>query len=253
MCSELQRLEQQLTSVRAALRGLPEGKLVCVRNKSYFKWFHSDGHSNTYLPRRNRQLAEQLAIKKYLQLQEADILREQKAINAYLKHHRTCLASQQLLAEDSGYSQLLSPYFQTESEELQQWANAPYDRNTAYPEHLVHHTCLGFPVRSKSEAIIVMLLHANRIPFRYECALELGDTTIYPDFTIRHPRTGKIFYWEHFGMMDDPTYSKNAFSRLQLYASEGIYPSLQLLTTYETQETPFNSVLATDMIRYYFL
>ena len=253
MCSEQQRLEQQLSSVRAALQGLPEGKLVCVRNKSYFKWFHSDGHNNTYLPRSNRRLAEQLAIKKYLQLQEADILREQKAINAYLKQHSTFTASQQLLAEDSGYSQLLSPYFQAESEELQQWANAPYDRNTAYPEHLVHQTCLGFPVRSKSEALIVMLLHVNRIPFRYECALELGDTTIYPDFTIRHPRTGKPFYWEHFGMMDDPAYCKNAFSRLQLYASEGIYPTLQLLTTYETQETPFNSALAEDMIRHYFL
>jgi len=60
--------------------------------------------------------------------------------------------------------------------------------------------------RYKSEVFIDMALFTNNIPFRYECALELGHSTLYPDFTIRHPKTGEICYWEHFGLMDDPSY-----------------------------------------------
>ena len=59
-------------------------------------------------------------------------------------------------------------------------------------------------MRSKSEAMIAMSLYVQKIPYRYECELKLGSITLFPDFTIRHPETGEIFYWEHFGMMDKP-------------------------------------------------
>ena len=79
----------------------------------------------------------------------------------------------------------------------------PYEKNPKYPEHLIHKTVSGIYVRSKSESMIALQLYTEKIPFRYECALQLGETTLYPDFTILHPKTGEIFYWEHFGMMDE--------------------------------------------------
>ena len=82
MSSRLQQLEQQLTSIRTAIEALPEGKLICARNGTYTKWLQSDGHHNTYIPRKNRALAEQLAIKKYLFAQEQDLLQEKQAIEA---------------------------------------------------------------------------------------------------------------------------------------------------------------------------
>ena len=101
--------------------------------------------------------------------------------------------------------------------------------------------------------MIDMLLHTNRIPFRYECALQLGEITIYPDFTIRHPRTGNFYYWEHFGMMDHPAYSKKVSSKLDLYISNKIIPSVQLITTYETQDHPLSSDWINKLIEHYFL
>lgn len=98
-----------------------------------------------------------------------------------------------------------------------------------------------------------MFLHINKIPFRYECSLQLGDVTIFPDFTIRHPKTGEIYYWEHFGLMDNPTYCKNSISKLQLYASQGIVPSIQLITTYETKENPLSAELVGKIIQHYYL
>lgn len=253
MRSEYQRLEQEITSIRAKIDNLPNGKLVCTHNGNYIKWFQSDGHNSTYIPRKNRELAEKLASKKYLLLLEKDLLHEQKAIDCYLQHHTVDNHAQQLLIDKPEYSELLSPLFVPSSSELQEWMHSPFEHNPKYPEQLIHKTNSGIMVRSKSEAIIAMLLTIHKIPFRYECALQLDNAVIFPDFTIRHPHTGQFFYWEHFGMMDNPTYCQNSFSKLQLYASNGIYPSLQLITTYETKEHPLDSGIVETMIKHYFL
>lgn len=134
-----------------------------------------------------------------------------------------------------------------------EWSAASYERNPLHPEQLLHKTVSGERVRSKSEAMIAMLLHLNAIPYRYECALSLGGVTLFPDFTIRHPGTGALYYWEHFGLMDDPAYAKNAGSKLSLYAANGIIPSVHLITTYETKAYPLNAGMIEHLISYYFL
>ena len=58
-------------------------------------------------------------------------------------------------------------------------------------------TAKGHSVRSKSELLIADALFYHGIRYEYEKELILSGRTIYPDFTIRHPQTGKIFYWEH--------------------------------------------------------
>lgn len=253
MLSELQYLEEELKATQKKIRELPEGKLLCAGNGRHIKWYQSDGHNRTYIPKSNRKLAEQLAARKYLLRKEEYLLKEQKAVHSYLEiHSRNPNQAEHLMNDSSEYAKLLSPFFSPLSQELHDWMYSPYEYNNKNPEQLIHKAGSGIFVRSKSEAIIVMLLHVNRIPFRYECVLTLGDITLYPDFTIRHPRTGQTFYWEHFGMMDHPAYCKNAVSKLQLYASCGIMPSIQLITTYETAESPLSTEYVETMIKYYF-
>lgn len=98
-----------------------------------------------------------------------------------------------------------------------------------------------------------MFLYTNKIPFRYECALQLGESVIFPDFTIRHPETGNLYYWEHFGLMDDLSYSRNSCAKLQLYTSHGIIPSIHLITTYETKDSPLSSEIVEKIVSHYFL
>ena len=131
--------------------------------------------------------------------------------------------------------------------------NSSYQKNPNYPEQLIHKSISGNLVRSKSEAFIDMVLHINKIPFRYECALQLDEITIYPDFTIRHPVTGETYYWEHFGLMDQTSYIQKTFSKLELYASHGIIPSVNLLTTYETKENPLSMDMLEKIVHHYFL
>jgi len=53
--------------------------------------------------------------------------------------------------------------------------------------------------------------------------------------------------------MDDPLYASKVFSKMQLYTSNGIVPSIHLITTFETQEHPLNPDLIQKIIQNYFL
>lgn len=249
---EYTRLETEIERIRKKLKTFPPGTLSCARNGNHYKWYQCLKGTNTYLPKKNRLLAEQLAFKKYLSLLLDDLLQEKRAIQFYLNHHSENSKAKQLLNKPE-FMNLLSSHFTPLSQELSDWMNSSYEHNPKHPEHLLHQSSSGNLVRSKSESIIDMLLYINKIPFRYESALHLGEITLFPDFTIRHPKTGDLYYWEHFGLMDNPTYSHNVFSKLQLYTSHGIIPSIQLITTYETKEHPLSSDTVEKIIANYFL
>lgn len=240
MLSESQRLEEEINSLRAKLAAYPEGHFYCTRDGNHYKWYHSNGSNQTYIPKSNRHLAQQLAEKKYLSLKLKELVHEKRAIEFYLRHHSNT-TSEEWFANHPEYHKLLSPLFQTQSEELLNWIKSPYETNPKYREQCIHKTISGTMVRSKSEALIDMSLYMKGIPFRYECALHLGETTLYPDFTIRHPITNDIYYWEHFGQMDKPKYAQNSISKLQLYTSYGILPGIHLITTYETSSKPLTA------------
>lgn len=252
--TEYQKLVQEASSIQSQLKHLPDGKLICVQNGKYTKWFHSLERHITYIPKSNQDIAEKLAIKAYLSRRLQDILHEITALDFYLRHHKeTETTAESLLSSSSPYAPLLSSHFSIVSEELDAWAKEPYERNPMFPEQCIHKTCLNLLVRSKSEAQIAMLLYTNKIPFRYEAPLILGDHTIFPDFTIRHPVTGDFYYWEHFGLMDIEDYRRNTFSKLQLYSNHGIYPGIHLITTYETKSHPLNYEAIESLIKLHFL
>lgn len=252
--AEHQRLEQEIHSIQSTLNSLPDGKLICTRNSNRFKWYISDGHTLKYLPKTQRHHAEQLAQKKYLSSLLKDLTHEKRSLELYLQHHnKNVTHTDKFLQENSGFFELLTPYFKPPSKELSIWMDSTYEKNPKFPEQLTHKSVSGNLVRSKSEVLIDTLLYVNHIPFRYECALHLGEITFYPDFTIRHPQTGQLYYWEHFGLMDDPSYSKNAYSKLQCYSTHGIIPSIQLITTFETKDHPLSSERIEKIISDYFL
>lgn len=254
MIQERQRLEEEIVAIRKKLASMPPGKLICSRNDKRYKWYKSDGHKKIYIPKNNRHFAEQLAAKRYLSSLLEDLLHEKMAIDFYLRHHCSEVGkAEKLLLEESELQRLLSPTFKIKSKELQEWSMADYERYKKYPEQLIYQGMTGNMLRSKSEVAIETQLYLNGIPFRYECELQIGGVTIHPDFTIRHPKTGKVYYWEHFGMMDDPGYARNAASKIQTYIINGIIPSIQLITTYETKSNPLGYDKIKRILEEYFL
>lgn len=233
-------METQIQTLTKQLQVLPNGSLSCTSNGTHYKWYHHHNNISTYLPKNQKDLAEQLAQKKYLCALLEDLSQEKHALELYLNHHRNYSNTEQVLTHPE-YKKLLSSTFAPISPTLRDWTGSNYERNPNHPEHLIHKSTSGNIVRSKSEAMIDMILYTHKIPYRYECALSLGDITLYPDFTLRHPQNGTTLYWEHFGQMDNPAYAQKTYSKLQLYTSHGIIPSIHLITTYETKTNPLTA------------
>lgn len=245
-------LEIHIQNIKNILPQLPQGKLICTHSNKSYKWYISDSHTHTYLPKSMRHIAEQLAYKRYLTMRLAELEKELRITQKYIDICSKPSAADNFLINSPEFQKLIAPYYTPLSNDLSNWMNRPYDKNPLYINNLIHKSISGNNLRSKSEAIIDMLLYQEKIPYRYECQLVLGDKIIYPDFTIRHPITGKFYYWEHFGQMDNPEYFPKACSKMQLYISHGIIPSINLITTYETSEFPLASEDVLKIIKHYF-
>lgn len=241
----------QIQFVEDQISKLPDGKLVCTKNRNRYKWYHSLKGKLEYIPKRNRQFAEQLALKKYLELRLDELLR-QSSIIKLLEKTQVKMKATELLQHD-GYKDLLRNHFESTDEKIQKWIKEEYQGNPFHSEKLIHETASGIMVRSKSEAKIADALYYRKIPFRYEAPLMLEGTVYYPDFTILHPQTAKIFYWEHLGMMDDKNYRSAAFQKLALYGDHEIYPDSNLILTYETLAEPLSSYHVQMLIENFFL
>lgn len=249
---EKQRLETEISDIEQKLVTMPSGNLFFCHDKNRCKWYQSYGRNQKYISKKNRSFAEQLAIKKYLTYLRDDLLQEKKSLEHYLNNHNQIEKAPQLLTQQSDYREFLLPYFSPHSEELVKWQQESFECNINHPEQLNQPTLSGKFVRSKSEALIDTILFNHKLPYRYECALIIDNKTFYPDFTIKHPQTGKIYYWEHFGMMDVPSYATHTYSKLQKYTENGIIPDINLITTFETKDTPLNPELVNSLVNHYF-
>ena len=118
MLQEAQRLEKEIQETQNLIDQLPEGKFICCQGKNCYKWYRSDGHMKTYIKKENRDLAEDLLYKKYLQALIEDLSHEKEAIELYLHHHQDISKEDQLMACSPEYSKLLSRYFKSENKEL---------------------------------------------------------------------------------------------------------------------------------------
>ena len=106
-------------------------------------------------------------------------------------------------------------------------------RKTNYQSGLIYLTNSGIRVRSKSERIIADTLYQYGVTFSYEAAIALGSVAWSPDFTVYKPFDGKVFIWEHFGLMDDDEYRLNTNKKLAFYAKYDFLPFKNLICTYE--------------------
>lgn len=112
----------------------------------------------------------------------------------------------------------------------------------------------GEAVRSKSEKIIADKLYMKEIPYVYEQPLYLkGYGYVVLDFKILNVRTKKEYYLEHFGMMDDYEYAKNAIKKIECFQKNEIYPGEKLLITLEASDSPLNMIILEKMVNKYLL
>ena len=234
-----EQLEREIDFLENRLSQLPEGKLICGGSQASPQFYQGLGSKRIYLSKKDWDLVEQLAEKKYYEARLRDCRRQLKGVIAYLEFNNPSLSvAPKLLHSSSKCSKPLAHLLRPKNMALAQWAESSYVKNDRYPDQLKHDTVRGLKVRSKAEAMIVMQLVAHKIPFHYEEELAIEEIRLYPDFTLRHPKTGAVYYWEHFGCLDDDIYQKNVCKKLQLYMRNHILPSTNLIITWESGEKP---------------
>lgn len=250
---ELTHISAEIRKLQQQLLNFPPGHLQYQRNGKYIKWFQSEKGKQTLIPKKNILLTQQLAFKKYLSSRLSDLEHEEKSLQSYLNFYTNFTSNTEQFIAHPLYSTLLPPTLLPQSNELSVWINEPYIHNDTYSEQLKYHSISGNSLRSKSEVFIDQILYQNSIPYRYECLLQIGDYSLFPDFTIRHPQSGKLIYWEHFGMMDNPSYAQNTFQKLSLYTSHNYIPGVNLIATFETKNQPLDVTYIDVLIDHFFL
>ena len=263
---EINRLLKEKVRLENLLRDLPEGSLIITKtrigDKTYHKWYSSTISAKSgkrvhkYIPKANRSFAAGLARRQFLLRQLEEIGNELDALQSYLSKHRPPSSLDSLL-DDATLVNILKKELPAPeaslAETLDKWVHEAYEKNPEHPENLIVPTVTGEMVRSKSEAMILMLLEYYGIPYRYECRLDIGRKAYYPDFTIRHPLTGEIFYWEHVGMLDKHSYRSDFLNKLHKYINNGLIPDHNLILTYESDDHPLDIRIAIDKIREFLL
>ncbi len=129
------------------------------------------------------------------------------------------------------------------------WESEPYEKSDFKPEGKFIHTSRGLDVRSKSEALIAEQLYKYEVPFRYEQVLHFGERKLVPDFTVLNRRTGKVFFWEHCGLVNNRKYLDHHNWKISVYEGGGIAPWDNLIVTYDSVDGEMNVALVESEIR----
>ncbi|QDW73257.1 hypothetical protein FND36_03930 [Lachnospiraceae bacterium KGMB03038] len=255
LLKEQNRLEEILKKTKAQLKAAPQGSLRLSSSKNWVQYYHCipGGKKNgVYIPKRNEELAYQLAQKGYDEKVQKLVEKRLSQIKKITKDYTDEEIERIFLDEHKERKKLIRPVEPTWEKQLERWALREYKKKEFQEGTPVILTERGERVRSKSEKILADYFHRNGIPYKYECPLLLkGFGIVHPDFTFFSRKTRQEIYWEHDGRMDDPVYARNAVRKIHAYEENDIYPGERLILTFETEKIVLDTKLIEKLIRRY--
>ena len=148
---------------------------------------------------------------------------------------------------------IVSPIEETREEALKKWIDIPTPPSEPRTGSYFIPTERGEYVRSRNEYLIANALFHAGIPYKYEFPYTaVNDVVLHPDFYVRNISTGQEFFWEHFGMMDNPDYVVKSFMyKISLYQAGGIILGKNLIATFSGGKNELDMDSVTMMIDEY--
>ena len=250
-------LESLAADKRKALEVVPEGFLRAARHKKsvqYFQRTKDSGKNGIYLNAGRKELARALAQKEYDRriLDAAD--QEGKLLSPLLAFFESGrMVENQYEAFPELKKALINPIELSSEEYAAQWEAEPFTPKEWNSPAAGFLSEKNERMRSKSELLIAGMLLKRGIPYRYECPLQLGSVTIYPDFTILCKSSRKEIIWEHLGLLDDPDYLEKSIWKMAIYERNGYFLGDRLIITYETKRHPLDIKLVEEKMEQYCL
>lgn len=252
---EQKQLEKIIRRAEKGLSLAPEGSVLVKRYKKGVQFYYRENpedRNGTYLPVADRERAIALVQKSHDKKILTRAKEQWKVFDSFLsKYDPDALVT--VFEKESKLRQgLLRPYVLPDKEFVKSWESVEYEGKPFSENIPEHYTDRKERVRSKSEVMIANALLKEKIPYRYEFPLTMGNRIIYPDFTILRMRDRKEIYWEHLGLMDDTEYRNTALQKIRTYEANGFFPGDRLILTSETYRVPLNTEVIQQMIRHYF-
>lgn len=254
---DFERLEKEIKRLEKEIKPIPEGRLAVytVRGSRRFYQICRDPETHktnrTYISSFDKARIKKLADKTLNIAILQDKREEYQRLKTYLDSYEHKLKRAQKRLENVKELREICNYFTPLEKKYQDWEDAVYPVNPIENKAGIK-SVLGVDVRSKSEAYIALKLKEKGLAVRYECELQLKHSKVYPDFTILDPRSGRIYLWEHLGMMDDEEYAAHADRKMMDYVASGYHPMINLILTSETKDSPLDFALVDHLIEYYF-
>lgn len=233
---------------------LPQGTLRCSSSNGTDQYF-VDGN---YISKKKLEIVRGIAQREYYEqvipVLERNLKKLYELEEIYGKRQlETCYEK-----ACNARKKLINPVLESTEQKVMRFMEEDYAPGKFDDENLTEFiTFNGERVRSKSEMIIADELSRYKVPYRYEKPIELhdwkGTIVIRPDFTIMNRYNGKVYLYEHLGMMDDMNYVDRNMRKLDLYEKNGYLIGENLIITHETSSLPLNINIVDSYIKHYFL
>ncbi len=249
-----QQLDREITARRKRLMNAPGGNLHIAHKKNTVQYFvgHNGNKNSTYIKKSDTKLIFDLAQKRYDEAFIEAAQRESNAIQRYIKCKADSI-SDLLSSFPNELKSVIDYADMSDKDYAYLWQNTPYIPKKIGENIPVHITIKGERVRSKSEELIANALFNRKIPYKYECPINIYTGELrYPDFTVLCSKTRNVFYWEHLGKVDDPSYADLNVRKFRDYEKSGIILGKNLLVTYETLKMPLTTSIIEDFIEAHF-
>lgn len=258
LIAEQGHLEEMIGLVQQRLANAPEGKLhQMINHRKYVQsYVYLEEHgTRKYIPNNNSDLIQRLAQKSYdkqiLEVMQKRLVCVANTVSVY----RTKDPDDILSNIPDSRRNLITPIDEPiDDYYIQKWKSQKHPGENTYEINTNIYTEAGEHVRSKSEKIIADKFYGKDIPYVYEPLLTLRhQIKITPDFVLLNKRTRQEFYFEHFGMMDNPEYSSKAIHKIEMYQNSGYWFGMNLLYTFETSSEMCDMRLLDTMIQNYLI
>ena len=251
-----QLLQNIVRDKKKALSKTPTGRLKISHKKKHteYYWINSDNGCGSYIKQRNIKLAAALAQKAYDRVILRYAAKELRLIDKLIKNYKKENIDMvyEVLSKDRQL--LVHPIWPSDEEFLREWLKQESCQGTFDEDFPEFYTKNNERVRSKSEILIANDLFDYKVPYLYECRINLpGYGTAFPDFIILDMKKRRTIIWEHLGKMDDPDYVERNLRKINAYLKNGYVIGETLILTFETHDQPLNTVIVDKIIKHYFL
>jgi len=249
---DLSEIIKYLTEIKTHLekrRTDYKGRLKSCHGVHGDRYYLTSGGKTRYLKKAERGIAEAYSQQEFDRKLCVDLNAGLKKLNKALKYLSSLPWERVYKTMPPAKRALVKLPVKSDAELKQDWLNQEYGRMEFHNDELIYRSLRGQLFRSKSEATIADFFDEAGIAFAYERGLKLRDgRTIYPDFTLFMPHTGREIIWEHFGMIDNDEYAEKAVHKMMDYADNGFFPGIDFFCTFETSSCPLDKATVKAMI-----